>query len=67
MADLFDTALKLSQTEPMTQEIIDALESLAELAEPDDARGLGMILEGALMDFNDSVNMETEEDALSLR
>ena len=67
MADLFDTALKLSQTEPMTQEIIDALKSLAELAEPEDQRGLGMVLEGALMEFNDSRNMETEEDALSLR
>lgn len=61
MADLFDTALKLSQTEPMTQEIIDALTSLAELAEPEEQRGLGMILEGAMMEFNDSVNMETDD------
>lgn len=61
MADLFDTALKLSQTEPMTQEIIDALTSLAELAEPEQQRGLGMILEGAMMEFNDSVNMETDD------
>lgn len=60
MADLFDTALKLSQTEPMTQDIIDALQSMAELAEPDDALGMAMILEGALMEFNDSINMETE-------
>lgn len=60
MADLFDTALKLSQTEPMTQDIIDALQSMAELAEPDDALGMAMILEGALMEFNDSITMETE-------
>jgi hypothetical protein len=59
MADLFDTALKLSQTEPMTQDIIDALQSMAELAEPDDALGMAMILEGALMEFNDSITMET--------
>jgi len=60
MADLFDTALKLSQTEPMTQDIIDALQSMAELAEPDDALGMAMILEGALMEFNDSITMETK-------
>lgn len=60
MSDLFDTALKLSQTEPMTQDIIDALQSMAELAEPDDALGMAMILEGALMEFNDSITMETE-------
>jgi hypothetical protein len=59
MADLFDTALKLSQTEPMTQDIIDALQSMAELAEPDDALGMAMILEGALMEFNDSITIET--------
>ena len=61
MADLFETALKLSQTEPMTQEIIDALTALEELAEPEEQRGLGMILEGAMKEFNDSVNMETED------
>ncbi len=61
MADLFETALKLSQTEPMTQEIIDALTALEELAEPEEQRGLGMILEGAMMEFNDSVNMETDD------
>lgn len=61
MADLFDTALKLSQTEPMTQEIIDALTSLAELAEPEEQRGLGMILEGAMMEFSDILNMETDD------
>lgn len=60
MSDLFDTALKLSQTEPMTQDIIDALQSMAELAEPDDDLGMAMILEGALMEFNDSITMETE-------
>ncbi len=61
MADLFETALKLSQTEPMTQEIIDALTALEERAEPEEQRGLGMILEGAMMEFNDSVNMETDD------
>lgn len=61
MADLFDTALKLSQTEPMTQEIIDALTALEELAAPEEQRGLGMILEGAMMEFTDSVNMETDD------
>jgi len=33
---------------------------MAELAEPDDALGMAMILEGALMEFNDSITMETK-------
>ena len=45
----------------MEEEIIDARTAVEERAEPEEQRGLGMILEGAMMEFNDSVNMETDD------
>ena len=58
MSDLFDKALKISQTKPMTRDILEILESLAKQANPEEERGMGMILEGAYMEFNDMLNHE---------